>query len=167
MPSTDVLLLALTLLAALGCALIAGIFLAFSNFVIGALARVAPASGIAAMQSINVVVLNPGFLGLFMGTALACAVLLLVAVWHWQAPGAFYLGVGSLLYLLGTFGVTMACNVPRNNALARQDPASLEAAGFWRAYVASWTMWNHVRTVAALAAALVLAYPLIWFPTAA
>lgn len=164
MPSTDVLLFALSLLAALGSVLIAGIFLAFSNFVMGALARVAPASGIAAMQSINVVVLNPGFLGLFMGTALVCAVLLCAAIVRWQAPGAVCLGAGSLLYLLGTFGVTMAFNVPRNNALARQDPGSAEAADFWRGYVAGWTMWNHVRTLAALAAAVLLLYPLVQFP---
>ena len=113
------------------------------------------------MQSINVVVLNPGFLGLFMGTALACAVLLVYALMHWQAPGAICLAAGSLCYVLGTFGVTMAFNVPRNNALARLDPASPEAAGFWRGYVAGWTMWNHVRTLAALVAAVLLVYPLV------
>jgi uncharacterized membrane protein len=47
----------------------------------------------------------------------------------------------------------MVFNVPRNNALAALDPASAEAAPHWRDYVASWTHWNHVRTVAALAAA--------------
>jgi uncharacterized membrane protein len=167
MPSTEVLLFALTLLAALGCALVAGIFLAFSNFVMKALAQVAPASGIAAMQSINVVVLNPGFLGLFMGTALACAVLFVYALMHWQAPGAFCLMAGSLLYLLGTFGVTMVFNVPRNNALARQNPASPEAVGFWRGYVTGWTMWNHARTLAALVAAVLLVYPLVRFQAAA
>lgn len=161
MPSTDALLFALTFLAALGCALVAGIFLAFSNFVMKALAQVAPASGIAAMQSINVVVLNPGFLGLFMGTALACAGLFVYALMHWQTPDASCLAAGSLLYVLGTFGVTMAFNVPRNNALARLDPASPEAADFWRGYVAGWTMWNHVRTLAALVAAVLLVYPLI------
>ena len=164
MPAADTLLFALTFLTALGCALVAGIFWAFSSFVMGALARISPPSGIAAMQSINVVVLNPGFLGLFMGTALACAVLLVYAVVHWQAAGALCLMVGSLLYIVGTFGVTMAFNVPRNNALARQDPASPEAAGFWRGYVAGWTMWNHVRTLAALLAAVLLVYPLIRFP---
>jgi uncharacterized membrane protein len=166
MPSTDVLLFALTLLAALGCALIAGIFLAFSNFVMKALAQVAPAAGIASMQSINLVVLNPGFLGLFMGTVLACAILFVYALMHWQALDAFCLAAGSLCYLIGTFGVTMAFNVPRNNALARQDPAIPEAAGFWRGYVAGWTMWNHVRTLAALVAAVMLVYPLIRFQAA-
>ena len=46
-------------IALLGSALIAGIFFAFSSFVMKALARVPSAEGIAAMQSINVVVLNP------------------------------------------------------------------------------------------------------------
>jgi len=53
------LLLALTLLSALGSGLIAGAFFAFSTFVMGALGRLPAAHGIAAMQSINVVVINP------------------------------------------------------------------------------------------------------------
>ena len=161
MPPADTWLIALTFLTALGCALVAGIFLAFSSFVMGALARINPPAGIAAMQSINVVVLNPGFLGLFMGTALACAVLFVYALMHWQSPAALCLAAGSLCYVLGTFGVTMVFNVPRNNALARLDPSAAEAAGFWRGYVSGWTMWNHVRTLAALAAAVLLLYPLV------
>jgi uncharacterized membrane protein len=107
MPPVDTLLFVLTFLAALGCALVAGIFLAFSSFVMKALARISPPSGIAAMQSINVVVINPGFLGLFMGTAGVCAVLLFFAASRWQAPGGLCLAAGSLLYIVGTFGVTM------------------------------------------------------------
>ncbi|WP_431096070.1 DUF1772 domain-containing protein [Polaromonas aquatica] len=157
----DTFLFALTFLTALGCALVAGIFLAFSSFVMKALVSISPPSGIAAMQAINVVVINPGFLGLFMGTALACALLLVYAVVHWHAAGALCLVAGSLFYILGTFGVTMVCNVPRNNALARLDPASAEAADFWRGYASSWTMWNHVRTAAALVAAALLVWALI------
>jgi uncharacterized membrane protein len=161
MPLADSLLFLLTFVAALGCALVSGIFLAFSSFVMKALAQIAPPSGIAAMQSINVVVLNPGFLGLFMGTALACAVLFVYAVMHWQIPAALCLAAGSLCYLLGTFGVTMAFNVPRNNALARIAPSGAESAGFWRGYVSGWTAWNHVRTAAALVAAALLVWALV------
>jgi uncharacterized membrane protein len=49
--------------------------------------------------------------------------------------------------------VTMAFNVPRNNALAAVDPASPEGVRVWAGYLPGWTAWNHVRTVAALAAA--------------
>jgi uncharacterized membrane protein len=55
----DHLLFALTLVAALGCGLMAGVFFAFSAFVMKALARLPLAQGIAAMQSINVAVINP------------------------------------------------------------------------------------------------------------
>jgi hypothetical protein len=57
----DCVLFVLTFLAALGSALIGGLFFAFSAFVMRALGRLPPAGGIAAMQSINVAVLNPVF----------------------------------------------------------------------------------------------------------
>jgi uncharacterized membrane protein len=47
-------LTALTFVAALGAALNGGVFFAFSTFVMSGLARLRPADGIAAMQSINV-----------------------------------------------------------------------------------------------------------------
>jgi len=51
MATVDDLLFALTLFVALGCGLIAGVFFAFSAFVMKALARLSSAEGIAAMQS--------------------------------------------------------------------------------------------------------------------
>lgn len=142
-----------TLAAALGCGLIAGTFFAFSSFVMPALGRLAPAAGIRAMQSINVVVLNPLFLAVFLGAGVACALLAGASPWTWSRPGAGLRLAGGLLYLVGTIGVTGACNVPRNDALAKLDASSVEAAAAWARYLASWTAWNHVRTVAALAAA--------------
>jgi len=154
------LLFVLTLCAALGCGLIAGVFFAFSTFVMRALARLQPAQGIAAMQSINRTVINPWFLGVFLGTAAACILLAGSALWRWQQPGAVYLLAGSLLYLIGTVLVTMAFNVPMNNALESVDPASNDASDQWASYLARWTAWNHVRTAAALlgAASLMLVF---------
>jgi uncharacterized membrane protein len=145
----DEFLLPVTFLATLGCGLMAGVFFAFSNFVMKALDRT---QGIAAMQSINVLVLNPLFLGIFVGTAVACGFLAMYSLLRWQGSGSAYLLAGSALYLLGTFGVTMAFNVPLNNILARIDASKPEAVQAWRSYVVSWTRWNHVRTIAALAA---------------
>lgn len=151
----DRVLFALTLLSALGCGLIAGVFFAFSTFVMGALARLPAAHGIAAMQSINVVVMNRMFLAAFVGTAAACA-LLAVASLTLQPPGATCLVAGSALYLVGTFLVTIACNVPRNDALAAVAPDSAAGAILWSTYLTGWTAWNHVRTAAALVAAALL-----------
>jgi uncharacterized protein (TIGR02246 family) len=49
--------------------------------------------------------------------------------------------------------VTIACNVPLNDALAAVDPSSADAGRVWTNYLKNWTTWNHVRTIAALAAA--------------
>jgi len=149
----DILLLALTLVSALGCGLVAGVFFAFSTFVMPALARLPPAQGIAAMQSINITVINPLFMGALFGTAAASVFLAVTALQSWQEPGAVYLLAGSLLYVLGTVGVTIGLNVPLNNALAAVVADSAEGAQLWRHYLAKWTAWNHVRTAAALAAA--------------
>jgi uncharacterized membrane protein len=142
-----------TVLVALGCGLIAGAFFAFSTFVMKALGRLPPAHGLAAMQSINVVVLNPWFLTPFVGAAAGCVALLIVALLRWHDPRAAYWLAGSLLYLVGTFLETGVVHVPRNDALAAVAPESPDAAQRWAAYLSSWTAWNHVRTLAALGAA--------------
>jgi uncharacterized membrane protein len=147
----------LTVLCALGCGLMAGFFLAFSVCVMAALGKLPPAQGIAAMQSINIVVINPWFLTVFFGTAAACLVLLVGTLWLPGAAGAAYQIAGGVLYLAGCIGVTMLFNVPRNNALARMAPSSSEGAALWASYLTTWTAWNHVRTVASLAAALLFA----------
>jgi uncharacterized membrane protein len=156
----DRAIVALTFTAAIGSGLIAGVFFAFSSFVMPALRRLSTEQGIAAMQSINITVLNPMFLGLFLGTAVGCVILVVSALLTWQRPGAACALVGSALYLLGTFLVTAIFNVPRNNALAALDPASAESARLWAEYVAGWTLWNHVRTIAAIAAAILLMFAL-------
>jgi uncharacterized membrane protein len=122
------LLFALTLLAVLGSGLVA-----LSAFVMAALRRLPAEDGIAAMQSINVTVLNPLFLTVFFGTAALSFALAIAALLRWSEPGAFYLSAGSLLYLLGTIFVTMAFNVPLNNRLAVMNPGSAEGASLLEA----------------------------------
>ena len=156
MTTVDDVLFALTLVAALGCGLMAGVFFAFSAFVMKALARLPVAEGIAAMQSINVAVINPVFLGVFLGTAATCLLVMVASLWQWHSPGTIHVLVGGALYLVGTFFVTMACNVPKNNALASVAPADPDSASLWASYIITWTAWNHTRTAAALAAAAAL-----------
>lgn len=144
---------ALTLVAALGAALVAGVFYAFSTFVMAALARLPAADGIAAMQAINVTAVTPGFMIGFMGTALLCIAVLVAS---FLGHGGGWAMAGALLYLVGTLGVTMVANVPRNNLLAALDPSAAEAAAVWASYQAGWNLWNHVRGVASLAAAAAL-----------
>ncbi len=142
----------LILISALGCGLIAGVFFAFSSFIMGALGKLPPSQGIAAMQSINVVVINPIFLGVLFGTAALTLFLGYGAIRHLGESHAIWVAVGTGLYVIGTVLVTMAFNVPLNNALAAVDSASGEGAAAWADYLRNWTRWNHVRGLAALAA---------------
>jgi uncharacterized membrane protein len=149
-------LYAATLATALGCGLVAGVFFAFSSFVMASLKRLPAADGIAAMQSMIIVVVTPVFMGALFGTAAACLGLMVWAVIFWGEPPATLVFSAGVLYLVGTIGVTMARNVPLNDRLAKLHPQSTNAAGYWDEYVTKWTGWNHVRTVAALVAAALL-----------
>ena len=151
------MLVAGTFCAALGCGLMAGVFLAFSSFVMSALARLPAPQGIAAMQSINIRAINPIFMAVFCGTAAACSVLCVLAVIT-APPGAGYLLSGGLCYIVGSFLVTLAFNVPRNHRLAAANPEEGAAAQLWSNYLRSWTAWNHVRTIASLVATALLTY---------
>ncbi len=141
-------------MALLGSALVGGIFFAFSSFIMKALAGVPAAEGIGAMQSINVVVINPSFLGAFFGTAVLSLVAGGLALAGWSRPSAtFFLG-GALFYLVGTILVTIVGNVPLNDQLAAVSATDPSAREVWEHYLDRWTMWNHVRTAAAMVAAL-------------
>ena len=151
----DGLLTVLTVAAALGCGVNAGVFFAFSSFVMKALARLQPAQGIAAMQSINLAAVTPAFMTALFGTAAACVTLGVWALVDWDDAVGPWLLAGGAVYLLGTVGLTIAYHVPRNNALATLQPQRAEATGPWVRYVAEWTRWNHLRTAASLAAAVI------------
>jgi uncharacterized membrane protein len=146
----------LILCTAIACAAMGGVFFAFSSFVMRALARMPPAHGIAAMQSINIVAVTPVFMTALFGTAATCVVVGVGAVTDWQGVRSGHLLTGSLSYVIGSIVVTIACNVPLNNALAGLDPKGIDALVFWPTYVRQWTAWNHLRTVSGFAAAALL-----------
>ncbi|MQA30774.1 MAG: DUF1772 domain-containing protein, partial [Luteitalea sp.] len=124
----------LTLVSAIGCGLVAGIFFAFSTSVMKALGNLPPEQGIAAMQSINVAIINPWFLTPFLGTAVTCVSMAIASLVRWDDPRAWYWLGGGVVYIVGVLLVTMIFNVPRNDALAAVAPASSKAATLWVAY---------------------------------
>lgn len=134
----------------------AGAFFVFSAFIMKALRRLPESQAIAAMQSINVSAVTPLFMTALFGTAAACLLMALSSLLMWQEAGAGYLLIGSLCYVFGTVGVTIVCNVPRNDILAAVNSASADGSRVWTGYVSGWTRWNHVRTAAALVAAALM-----------
>lgn len=149
---TDRIVLALTLVAALGSGLVAGVFFALSNFVIKALARLPPEQGIETMQAINAATITPLYMAALFGTGALAFALAIAALVLGEQSGGVWLMAGGVLYLLGVVLVTVLFTAPQDRALAAADPAGTEGAGLWACYLGGWRAWNHVRTVLALAA---------------
>jgi uncharacterized membrane protein len=152
---------ALALVTALGCAVTAGVFFAFSGFVMTALERLPPSEGAAAMQAINVRAVTPAFMTVLFGTAATGLALL---VWVVVDPAGTSPGVvvpAVAVYLAGTIGVTAARNVPLNDRLAALEPEDAAMTGVWSEYVVRWRSWNHLRTATSFAAAAALTVALV------
>ncbi len=145
-----------TLAAALGCGLVAGVCFAFSAFVLPGLDNLPAPQAIAAMQSINRSAVSPAFMIALLGTALACLVLAAWAIRSWGQPGARLVFAGAALYLVGMMVVTIAANLPLNDTIDGVRADGPAAASDWSDFVTSWAAWNHLRAALALAAAAVL-----------
>ena len=131
---------------AIGCGIMAGIYFAFSVFIMASLSKITPQAGIAAMQSINLVIVRTFFLPLFFGTSLGALVLVIVAAIDWGSAGSLPTLSGGAIYVAGMFLCTVFLNVPLNNKLAAVDPATEAGANVWVEYLKKWTRWNHIRT---------------------
>jgi uncharacterized membrane protein len=151
----------LTAVAAVLCGLQGGLFYAFSTGVMWTLARQPHPSGMATMQTMNVVVFNPWFGGAFSLAPVACALAMITALARWPAPEAPWVVAGGAVFLIGTLAVTALCNVPRNDALEAMPVNAQGAAELWSRYLREWTRWNHVRSGSALVAAALLTIALI------
>jgi uncharacterized membrane protein len=145
----------LTIVCAVGSGVLAGVFFTFSTFVMSGLRRIPAPDGITAMQSINRQAPTPPLMLLLLGTSAACAVLAVVAVVRWGSTTATLALLGALLAIVPLI-LTGAYHVPRNNALALVDPTDPQAVDVWQRYLAEWVPWNHVRTFASLAGAVLL-----------
>jgi uncharacterized membrane protein len=150
-------------LSILAYALVAGVFLAFSDFIMRSLAITGGVGGVEAMQAINREVFRWVFMTLFLGMA---AVSVVIAGYAWislNGPAGLLILLAALVYLVGCFGVTVVFNVPMNEALAGMELTSGETRDYWlQTYVPRWTFWNSVRTLAAAMSSALLLFGLLW-----
>ncbi|ACI53434.1 DUF1772 domain-containing protein [Rhizobium acidisoli] len=140
--------------AAIGSGLVAGIFFAFSTFIMTAFSRIPAEQGIAAMNSINVTIVRSPFMALFVPTAILCLVIAALALMNWRGGASALMLAGAALYVFASFLSTIIFNVPMNDALEKVTVGGPEAAALWATYLKDWTWWNHVRTVASLLASV-------------
>ena len=149
--------------AILAYALVGGVFLAFSDFVMRSLALTSGAAGVQAMQSINREVFRWIFMVLFLGLAPVSLVIAGYGGWVLSGqPGTLML-IAGLTDFVGCFGVTVFFNVPMNEALASMDAQSDATHTYWtETYLPRWTFWNSVRTAACAVSAALLLFALLW-----
>lgn len=145
-------------LSVLAYALVGGVFLAFSDFIMRALAGTSGAGGVEAMQVINREVFRWIFMTLFLGLAGVSLVLAVSAIGWTEGPAGTFIAVAAVVYLLGCFGVTVLFNVPMNESLGAMNPQDAQTGTYWtETYLPRWTAWNSVRAAACtVSAGLVL-----------
>ncbi|NCF36656.1 MAG: DUF1772 domain-containing protein [Gammaproteobacteria bacterium] len=138
-------------IAALGAGLVAGVYFAFSAFIMRSFDLLGPARATDAMNAINDVILRSWFMVLFFGSTLLYAGLAAVAVFDPDLAGRWLLFTAGLIYVVGMFGCTAVFNVPLNNRLARVGSDESARVATWKHYLVHWTRWNHLRGVCSLA----------------
>ncbi|MCP4967285.1 MAG: DUF1772 domain-containing protein [bacterium] len=151
---------ALTIAALVGAGLNAGVFFSFSTFTMSGLKRLAPAAGAEAMQEVNREAPKAPLMSVFFGTAVLSVALIFSQVGNLDEVAARYRVAAGALFLVGVIMMTGLYHVPRNNRLDRLDPASSQGTRYWEIYLHQWVRMNHVRTIAPLAAAVLLAVSL-------
>ncbi|ASW05442.1 DUF1772 domain-containing protein [Rhizobium sp. 11515TR] len=137
-------------IAALCSGLLAGVYFAFSTFIMQAFARLPVDQGIAAMQSINTTIVRSPFIVLFLLTAALSVFIAAMAIIYWRGSVSVMMLAGAALYIVASFLSTIVFNVPLNDALDKVDGHTAEAAQLWVTFLSDWMQWNHVRTVASL-----------------
>ena len=147
---SSTIVIALLWTAALSSGLMAGVYFAFSGFIMQAFGKIESAQSIAAMNSINETILRSLFMPLFFGSSLISVLLIIVAFVQWSEAGTILILIAGAVYFVGMFACTVLFNVPLNNSLARLDPNSANAHQVWSHYLKTWTNWNHLRTVSSL-----------------
>jgi uncharacterized membrane protein len=157
MPTLTNIILVIT---ATTTALMAGLFYAFSCSVNLGLARLSNAEYISAMQSTNRAIQNPIFFAAFFGTPILLPISTFL---HYEQPlpaRFWFLLAATIIYLIGTFGVTILGNVPLNNTLDRfnlQAASEAEITVQRTNFERRWNNLNTIRTVSStLAMTLVI-----------
>ena len=147
----SIIALSLTI-AAISAGLMAGVYFAFSGFIMRSLDQLGAAPAADAMNAINEVILRSWFMALFFGSTLLYVVLAAVAVFNTNLAGRWLLFAAGLIYVLGMFVCTALFNVPLNNRLAEAGSDDNAKAEAWTYYFKHWTLWNHLRSVCSLSA---------------
>ncbi len=147
-------LLILCEISVIAYALVSGVFLTFSDFVMKSLGATQPGGGIEAMQIINRKVFKTVFMTLLIGMAVLSPIWMAYAIYGLSGLAAPLILVGGGIYMIGVFFVSLIGNIPMNERLDKLDHTAKETAEYWIFYVRRWSQWNTVRAVSSAIAAI-------------
>lgn len=150
-------------ISVVACALVSGVFLTFSDFVMKSLDGAKPAAGVEAMQIINREVYRSLFIVLLLGMSALSPLLIGYAYFRVAGSASALIMTGGALYLAGVFAVSLLFNVPMNRRLDDKNHSGAEAAAYWKnSYVSRWTFWNSVRAIASAGSATCYLVACVW-----
>ncbi|XOV83680.1 MAG: DUF1772 domain-containing protein [bacterium] len=155
MESSSEILKWTVIIACVGSGMMAGLFGAFSTFMMKALGSLSDDEGIKAMQAINRLIVRPSFLVVFFGTGILCIVSAILSYGSTQGNASLTMAA-TAIYLSACIVSTIAFNIPLNNQLDDVEPDSQQGRELWARYLLVWTRWNHLRSLATLVSALLL-----------
>jgi uncharacterized membrane protein len=133
--------------------LIAGLLFSYSCSVNLGLKSLIDNEYLKAMQSINIAIQNPYFLISFIGLVFILPITTVI-IYKQQINASFYLMLSAtLIYIVGVFGVTLFCNVPLNEQLAKFNISTAttnEILKMRQLFETSWNSYHMARTISAI-----------------
>jgi len=144
--------------------LIAGLFYGWQCSVINGLALLPDREYLMAFQSMNKGILNLAFFLSFMGSIMVLAITAFISYKRDNSAFFPYLAASLAIYMIGVFGVTVACNVPLNETLAAFDISGAsgdQIKGMRLRFENLWNSWHLVRTIACMISFVILTIPLL------
>ena len=160
---TSSTLRAITLIGAtLTMGLAAGTFAVFAHTIMPGLHSTDDRTFVGAFQHIDRAIINPWFMITAFGGAPVCTAA--AAITNRGTPAMKWIIAALVLYLLAV-AITMAVNVPLNNAIqAAGDPSHVDVALVrQRFHESRWVAWNLVRVAATAPAFGLLTWALVLY----
>ena len=151
------------IIATLMVGLMAGVFALYSNATMPGLGRTDDRTFVGAFQAIDTAIINPLFLGTFMGALVVTGVAGALQLGEDDRSVLLWIVVAFVLYL-AVVVTTVAVNVPLNDDIkAAGAPDSIADLALVRERFneARWVGWNHFRAVATTVAFGCLAWALV------
>lgn len=130
--------------------IMAGVYFAFSVFVMKSFAQLPAFQAAQAMNKINDVIVNTLFLPIFFGSTLCYIGIIILQFFDWQSGHSEIMIAAAIIYIIGMFLVTAFGNVPLNNRLKASETNDQDLTLLWPPYLYKWTRLNHLRTISCL-----------------